>query len=86
MLKDGEKIKQNISKVVPTKYRRSTSELLSEINQSVAAYVRGQLTVAFWVGVMFSIGYVAIGQSYGIILGVLAAVLNLIPYFGTFIA
>ncbi|MGX4644797.1 MULTISPECIES: AI-2E family transporter [Holzapfeliella] len=86
MLKDGEKIKQNISKVVPTKYRRSTGELLSEINQAIAAYVRGQLTVAFWVGVMFSIGYVAIGQSYGIILGVLAAVLNLIPYFGTFIA
>ncbi|MEJ6348189.1 AI-2E family transporter [Holzapfeliella sp. He02] len=86
MLKDGDKIKQNISKVVPTKYRRSMGELMSEINQSIAAYVRGQLTVAFWVGVIFSVGYVAIGQSYGIILGVLAAFLNLIPYFGTFIA
>lgn len=35
---------------------------------------------------MFGIGYSIIGLNYGITLAVLAGVLNMIPYFGTFIA
>lgn len=86
MLKDGHQLKPALAKLAPARLENSFSSLLSEINQAVAQYVRGQLTVAFWVGVMFGIGYSLIGQNYAILLAVLAAVLNLIPYFGTFIA
>ena len=43
----------------------------------------GQITVAFWVGVMFSLGYILIGLPYGVALAILAGFMNLIPYFGT---
>ncbi|MDR4287910.1 AI-2E family transporter, partial [Bacillus thuringiensis] len=48
-----------------------------------ASYIRGQITVAFWVGVMFTIGYIIIGLPYGLALAILAGFMNLIPYFGT---
>ena len=86
MLKDGHHLKPYIARVAPKKMQASFSELLHDINQAISSYIRGQITVAFWVGVMFAIGYSIIGLQYGIVLAIAAAFLNLIPYFGTFIA
>ena len=86
MLKDGHQLRPFITKFAPQRWQSGLSDLLHDINSAVAAYVRGQLIVAFWVGVIFSIGYSVIGLPYGYALAILAAVLNLIPYFGTFIA
>ncbi|MBD5431398.1 MAG: AI-2E family transporter [Lactobacillus sp.] len=86
MLKDGHQLRPFITKFAPQRWQSGLSGLLHDINSAVAAYVRGQLIVAFWVGVIFSIGYSVIGLPYGYALAILAAVLNLIPYFGTFIA
>ena len=86
MLKDGHKLTPYLAKFAPTRLQPSFSSLLHDINGAVSAYIRGQITVAFWVGVMFAIGYSVIGLNYGLTLAVLAGFLNLIPYFGTFIS
>lgn len=86
MLKDGHQLKPKLAKLAPQRMQASFASLLSDINQAIAHYVRGQLIVAFWVGIMFGIGYSLVGQSYAILLAVLAGICNLIPYFGTFIA
>lgn len=86
MLKDGRQLKGKLAYFFPIKYRAQISDILSDINGSIASYVRGQLIVAFWVGVMFAIGYSVVGLNYGLTLGIIAAILNLIPYFGTFVA
>ena len=86
MLKDGHRLNPYVTKIAPKKLQPSFSSLLSDINGAVASYIRGQITVAFWVGVIFAIGYSVIGLNYGITLAVLAGILNMIPYFGTFIA
>ena len=86
MLKDGHKLTPYLAKFAPTRLQPSFASLLHDINDAVSAYIRGQITVAFWVGVMFAIGYSVIGLNYGLTLAVLAGFLNLIPYFGTFIS
>ncbi|MBD5430339.1 AI-2E family transporter [Lactobacillus sp.] len=86
MLKDGHNLKPYIARVAPKKMQASFSELLHDINQAISSYIRGQITVAFWVGVMFAIGYSVIGLQYGVVLAIAAGILNMIPYFGTFIA
>lgn len=83
MLKDDDKIKPSILQFVPTKIKQSTSEVLTEINTALSSYIRGQLTVAFWVAVMFAIGYLFIGMPYGLLLGIFAGLCNLIPYVGS---
>ena len=83
MLKDDQKIKPSILKYVPQRLQSSLSATLTEINQALSSYVRGQLTVAFWVAVMFAVGYLIAGMPYGIILGIFAGVCNLIPYIGS---
>ncbi|MCD2257275.1 AI-2E family transporter [Lactobacillus sp. CC-MHH1034] len=86
MLKDGGKFKTGLVKLVPTRLRPSTQTTLTEINNSISSYIRGQLTVAFWVMVMFSVGYLIVGQKYAFPLGILAGILNLVPYVGSFLA
>ena len=86
MLKDGNQLRPYITKFAPQRWQESFSKLLYDINYALASYIRGQITVAFWVGVMFSIGYTVVGLPYGLALAILAGFMNLIPYFGTFIA
>lgn len=86
MLKDDKKFKQSVIKFLPDRIKKSTSEMLSEMSQSLSSYITGQLTVAFWVAVMFFVGYLIIGQRYALVLGIVAGILNLIPYVGSTLA
>ncbi|MHA6259676.1 AI-2E family transporter [Sporosarcina sp. CAU 1771] len=86
LLKDGRKLPYHFMKFIPTKMRLSTYNLLKEINSQISQYIRGQLLVAFFVGLMFWIGFAIIGLEYAVLLAVLAGVLNLVPYLGSFLA
>ena len=86
LLKDGKKLPPYLMKFLPTKIRKPTLQVLSEVNDQVSSYIRGQLTVAFAVAVMFIIGFSIIDLDYAITLGITAGILNLIPYLGSFLA
>lgn len=86
MLKDGHRFPHFISGVVPTAYRDRFIVMLDQMNVKVSSYIRGQLTVALCVLIIFSTGYSIIGLKYALLLGVIAGPLNLIPYFGSAIA
>lgn len=86
MLKDAHSLRPYLTQFAPKHWQKSFGELLYDINTALASYIRGQIIVALWVGIMFAIGYSLIGLPYGIALAVLSGVLNLIPYFGTFIS
>lgn len=86
LLKDGKQLAPYFVKFMPTKMRKPTLKVLKEMNEQVSSYIRGQLTVAFAVAIMFIIGFWAIGLDYGVTLGIAAGFLNLIPYLGSFLA
>lgn len=86
MLKDGTRFPHYISQVVPTAYRSRFVVMLDQMNVKVSSYVRGQLTVALCVLIIFTTGYSIIGLRYALLIGLLAGPLNLIPYFGSAIA
>lgn len=86
MLKDGTRFPHYVSQVVPTAYRERFVVMLDQMNVKVSSYVRGQLTVALCVLIIFTTGYSIIGLRYALLIGLLAGPLNLIPYFGSAIA
>lgn len=86
LLKDGHRLPAYLAKFMPTKSRTSFLQVLTEINAQVSNYIRGQITVAFFVAVMFAIGYWIIGLKFALTLGIAAGILNLIPYLGSFLA
>lgn len=86
LLKEGDKLPLTFLQFFPTNLRESIGDLLRKINTQISQYVRGQIIVAFFVGLMFVIGYAIVGMKFGIVLGILAGFLNIIPYMGSFIA
>lgn len=86
LLKDGSKIALFIESLLPTKIRQKTMTVLKDVNDKLSTYVRGQITVAFIVAILFIIGFSLIGLKYSMTLGLLAGLLNLIPYVGSALA
>jgi len=65
LLKDGRNLPYYTMKFIPTRNRLSTYKLLKEINMQISQYIRGQLLVAFFVALMFWIGFAIIGLFDG---------------------
>lgn len=86
LLKDGKNLPEHLMKVVPDKMRHTTFKVLTDMNTQISQYIRGQLTVAFFVAIMFMVGYGVIGLEYAVTLGILSGFLNLVPYLGSFLA
>jgi len=82
LLKDGRRIKKMLIAFVPNKYFETFLTLLYEIDQQISNYIRGQLTDAFFVGVLAIIGLYSFGIKYAMFIGAVAGIANIVPYIG----
>lgn len=83
LLRDGKQILPSILKIIPPKFRKDTAEVLTDINKQLSSYIRGQITIAFLVGIIYMIGFSICGFKYSVVMGVVAGFLNIIPYLGS---
>ena len=65
--------------------RKDVRYLIREFIDIIVAFFRGQLIIAFLQGLLYAIGFSAIGLRYGFVLGLLLGLLNIIPYLGSII-
>ena len=86
LLRDGKGLRNHITQFLPTKFREPVGKILTDVNQQLSNYVRGQITVAVIVAIMFIIFFKIIDLRYAVTLGITAGVLNLVPYLGSFLA
>lgn len=86
LLKDGHDLPDYLANFAPNRYRLGIKDVFKSMNTQLSNYIRGQLGVAFLVAVMFWIGYMIIGLKFALLLGIIAGLLNLIPYIGSFLA
>jgi len=64
---------------------RSTLEVALEIKDMIHSYIGGLITVITIVAVLNSIGLLALSLKYAIFMGIISAILTIIPYIGIFI-
>lgn len=85
-LLDYEMISDRIRTIIPQKSEKKVADLGSRLNQTVGAYIRGQLLLMLAIGTVAVIVYKLIGLKYYFVFGVLVGLTNIIPYFGSIIA
>jgi predicted PurR-regulated permease PerM len=85
MFKDGHKLPKAISKFLPPSYREEGLKTVKDTNETLAAYIQGQLLVALFVGTLTFIGYLIIGLPFALVMALIGAVTNIIPYLGPFL-
>jgi predicted PurR-regulated permease PerM len=86
VLRDWPKMEGFCSDLVPVKGRKTYQSLMSEIQQTLSAYFRGQATVCLVLVVYYVIALSAIGLDFAFILGFISGLLVFIPYVGFLIA
>lgn len=67
-------------------YTERVREVLGEIRSVIQSYVVGLVTETACVAVLNSVGLLILGVQYAVLMGVIAAILNLIPYIGGLVA
>jgi predicted PurR-regulated permease PerM len=71
--------------LIPPAYRVETVYVSTEVGGVIGGFLRGQLLVAFIVGVLMSFGFWLIGLDFWLILGMLSGFLNIIPFVGPWV-
>jgi predicted PurR-regulated permease PerM len=82
ILIDVNRFKQQSLDLTPPKYREEVNYVGHEVGTALGSFVRGQLLVAFIVGVASSVGMWAIDLPFWLLVGILAGILNMIPFLG----
>ena len=78
-------IKSNWKDYLPVRKSKIKDEIvfvLHSINECLIVFFRSQVLVAMCVGALLTVGFLALGLEYAILLGVMAGVLGIIPYLG----
>lgn len=79
-------MRARILMLVPSQYRRDVTSIGTEINELLGRYVRGQMIVCSLFGALCTVAFYVLSFTYGmqypLVLGVLAALIYIVPYFG----
>ncbi|PZA08883.1 MULTISPECIES: AI-2E family transporter [unclassified Meiothermus] len=86
LLYDLPRIASALLRLVPKPYQSRTLEIARKADVAFGGYIRGQLQVAFWVGLTIGVGLALVGVPLAGGLGLLAGVFNLIPYVGVIVS
>lgn len=84
-LRDSDYIKNKLLLKIPRSLRREMEQTLADVNKTLGAYLRGIIVVSLAVGGMLYLGLLILGVEFALFLGILNALLNIIPYFGPLI-
>jgi len=85
-LADFDAIVGGIGSTIPTRYQAYMTDKARTVDRLIAAFLRGQLTIAGILAVLYSIGFSVIGVDLAIGVGCLGGALALIPYLGNAVA
>lgn len=85
LLKDIDKVKQTAWYLTPKNWRTRLFRFASDVNDSLGAYIRGQLFVCLLIGVAATVIFWLLKIKYSIVLGAIIGITNVIPYFGPLI-
>ena len=83
---DAEHLGGALLTLVPREHRKTVAGLAEPILDRIGGYIRGQILSSLCVGAVLAIGLALLGVRYPLLIGALAAVLNVVPFVGSLIA
>jgi len=82
LLKDFNRIKSWVKDLLPLDQGWVFEKYIKKIDTILSGYFRGQLIVCLVVAMITTLGLLIFGIKYSLLLGIMAGVLNIIPYIG----
>lgn len=83
---DAEQLGRTTLTLIPPEHRTFVAGLAGPVLERIGGYIRGQILSSLCVGAVLAIGLALLGVRYALLIGALAAVLNVVPFVGSLIA
>ncbi len=83
LLRDWNKLSRQTLLLVPERYRKKTGVIARDVDEVLQGFLWGQLLVMASLAVMYSTGLWLIGLEFGLLIGIIAGLLSVVPYLGT---
>lgn len=85
LLLDWDRIVARIDDLLPRDHAPSIRRVAREIDDTLAAFIRGQGTVCLILGSYYAMALMLVGLDFGLVIGAVAGALTFIPYIGAVI-
>ncbi len=85
LLLDWDNMVARIDELLPRDHAPAIRKIASDIDETLASFVRGQLTVCAILGTFYAVGLAIVGLQFGLVVGVIAGLISFIPYIGALI-
>jgi predicted PurR-regulated permease PerM len=83
LLKDVDTFRRSALQMLPRgRWRWRGDEFFQDVNSTLAAYIRAQLTACLFIGVVCAIGFTLLGLPSPLVLGLIAGVCEFVPLVG----
>ncbi|MFU8887462.1 MAG: AI-2E family transporter [Trueperaceae bacterium] len=85
VLHDYHRFASSLLDAWPRPYQDTVRSVARSFDRAVGGYVRGQIVIAVAVGTMVYAGLAIVGLPFAGVIGLLAGLLNVVPYLGTIV-
>ena len=85
LLRDWHVMIARIGELMPRSIEPTVKRLSRESDETLSAFVRGQLSVMIALGVLYAVGLWAVGIDVGPLIGMIAGLISFVPYLGTIV-
>ena len=82
LLLDWDRLVAQIDDLLPRDHLETIRQIFSQIDRTLAAFIRGQGTVCLILATYYAVALVAAGLTYGLVVGLTAGLISFIPYIG----
>jgi predicted PurR-regulated permease PerM len=83
ILKDIEQIQSSLFRYVPESIKDWVRDYLAMMDEVLSGFIRGQIIVAVCLAALYSLGLGLAGIRFGVLIGVVAGLLFIVPYVGS---
>ncbi|MEL6957590.1 MAG: AI-2E family transporter [Pseudomonadota bacterium] len=85
LLMDWDRMVAQIDDLLPRDHRDTIRDLFSQIDNTLASFLRGQGTVCLILGTFYALALALAGLNFGLIIGFIAGLISFIPYIGALV-
>jgi len=86
MLREGDKFPALVLRFIPERLRTEVQNSMKEIDSTIGSFILSKVITSLIIGTLTFCGYLIIDLPYPLLLGLVAAITNVVPYLGPLLA
>ena len=85
LLRDWDLLIRGVHDLLPRNMEAEIGRIVSEVDEVLGAFFRGQLMVMFALGLIYTVGLSLVGIELAVLIGMGAGLLSIVPYLGSIV-